>query len=507
MKTKNKILSLEELAVVCAKIKKQGKKIAQCHGCFDLLHPGHIKHFESAKKIADVVVVTVTPDSFVNKGLGRPVFNEKLRLESLAGLASVDYVALNKWPTAIETVKIVKPDFYVKGQDYKDREKDVTGNIKLEEDAVNSVGGKIYFTEEITFSSSSLINAHLSPHNDKAQDYLSMFRKKYSADEVIAEIEKLKNIRVLVIGDTIIDEYHYCVPLGKSTKSPNISAVYSRKEIFAGGVLAVANHIEQFAGEVELVTVLGKQNDQLSVIEENLSKRVSRKFFYREDAPTNTKRRYLDSYLNIKLFEVTFINNKFIDKKLEDEIISYLKKKIKNVDVVLVADFGHGFISPNIVRFLEDSGKYFAANAQTNSNNYGFNYITKYHRVNYISIDERELRLPFSDNYGDLENLTKQLKKITKAEKIQITLGQQGTILYEKNKFHYTPAFATSVRDSVGAGDAVLSITSLCAYKNSSPEILGFIGNCTGALAVQIIGNEHPVYKKDLTRFIQHFLK
>ena len=505
--TDKKIISLEELGQITARLKKQGKTIAHCHGCFDLMHPGHIKHFEAAKELADVLVVTLTPDRFVNKGPGRPVFNEKLRMESIAGLAAVDYVALNKWPTAIETVKIVKPDFYVKGQDYQDREKDVTGNIKLEEDAVKAVGGKIHFTEEITFSSSSLINAHFSPHNDTTKEYLSAFRKKYSAEKVIAEIEKLKDLKVLVIGDTIIDEYHYCNPLGKSTKSPNISAVYLREDVFAGGVLAVANHLEQFAGEVELVTVLGKKNDQLKVIEDNLSDGVDRKFFWREDGPTNTKRRYLDRYLNIKLFEITFMNDKFIEKKLEDEVIAYLKKKIKEVDVVLVADFGHGFISPNIIKFLEQSGKYLAVNAQTNSNNYGFNYITKYHRTNYISIDERELRLPFGDNYGELKELVKKLKKITKAGKIQITLGQSGIMLYEKNKFHHTPAFATSVRDSVGAGDAVLSVTALCAYKNTPAEMLGFIGNCVGSLAVQIIGNQHPVYKKDLTKYIQHFLK
>lgn len=505
--TESKIVSLEELGKISTKLKKQGKKIAQCHGCFDLLHPGHIKHFEAAKNVADIVVVTLTPDRFVNKGPGRPVFNEKLRLESIAALEAVDYVALNNWGTAIETVKIVKPDFYVKGQDYKDREKDITGNIQKEEDAVKSVGGKIYFTEEITFSSSSLVNAHFSPHSDKAKEYLTAFRKKHSAEKIIAEIDKLKDVKVLVIGDTIIDEYHYCLPLGKSTKSPNISAVYLREEVFAGGVLAVANHLEQFAGKVELVTMLGKEDSRQKLIDDKLSSGIERKYFFRKDSPTNCKRRYLDRYLNIKLFEITFINDKHIEKELEEEVISHLRKKIKDFDVVLVADFGHGFISPGIIKFLEDSGKYLAINAQTNSNNYGYNYITKYHRTDYISIDERELRLPFGDNYGDLENLVNQLKKITKAKKIQITLGQQGTMIYEKNKFSYTPAFATSVRDSVGAGDAVLSVTALCAYKNLSNDVTGFIGNCVGSLAVQIIGNEHPVYKKDLTKYIQHFLK
>ena len=146
-------------------------------------------------------------------------------------------------------------------------------------------------------------------------------------------------------------------------------------------------------------------------------------------------------------------------------------------------------------------------NAQTNSNNYGYNYITKYHNADYISIDEKELRLPFGDNYGNIEELIKKLKQISKAGQIQITLGQEGSVWHEKNKFYRVPAFARSVKDSVGAGDAVLSVTTLSAFQHTSPEIASFIGNCVGALAVEIIGNEHPVYKKDLLRFMQHLLK
>jgi bifunctional ADP-heptose synthase (sugar kinase/adenylyltransferase) len=246
---------------------------------------------------------------------------------------------------------------------------------------------------------------------------------------------------------------------------------------------------------------------QDKVIKKNLSPGVDSKFFERADGPTNTKRRYLDKYMNIKLFEVTFMNDHYIDEKLEAEIISYLKKELPKYDMVLVTDFGHGFITPNIIKFIEAAGKYVAVNAQTNSNNYGYNYITKYKKVDYISIDEKELRLPFGDNYGDVESLIKQLKKVTKAEKIQITLGQEGSVWHEKNKFYRAPAVARSVKDSVGAGDAVLSFTTLCAYQGTPPEVAAFVGNCVGALAVEIIGNAHPVYKKDLVRFVQHFLK
>ncbi len=503
----SKIVALDSLAAITTKLKSQGKKIAHCHGCFDLMHLGHIKHFEAAKQAADVLIVTITPDRFVNKGPGRPVFSELHRMEAIAALACVDYVALNKWETAVETIKIVQPDLYVKGQDYKNASDDITGNIGFEEDAVKAVGGKFYITEEVQFSSSKLINAHFSPLSDTVQSFLSDFKSRHSAEQIIEALEKLKDAKVLVIGDTIIDEYHYCKPLGKSSKSPTISSVYLRGESYAGGVLAIANHLAQFAGKVELLTCLGEQDSQLELIEQKLSPSVEKKFFYRKNAPTPTKRRYLDKYLNIKLFEVTFMNDSYIEPDLESEMISYMDKVISQYDMVLVADFGHGLLSPQLIKYLQASGKYLAVNAQTNSNNYGFNYITKYTRADYISIDEKELRLPFGDNYGKVEPLIQKLKDINHASLIQITLGQEGSVLYFNNTFAKAPAFASSVKDSVGAGDAVLSVTSLLALKQVAPDVIAFVGNCVGSLAVEIIGNEHPVYKKDLTKFIKHLLK
>jgi len=505
--TNKKIKSLKELSEIISSLKKQGKKIAHCHGCFDLLHIGHIKHFESAKKIADVLIVTLTPDRFVNKGPGRPAFPENLRLETIAALEAVDYVALNEWATAIETINLLKPDFYVKGPDYKKREDDITKNIVLEEDAVKAAGGEMYITEDIQFSSSKLISAHMSKLDESVQSYISGLKKEFSGDDVIEEIEKAKNLKTLIIGDTIIDEYHHCTPLGKSSKSPTISTIFKYGDAYAGGALAIANHISQYCDTVELITCLGKENPQQELIELKLDKKIKSKFFYRTDGPTPTKRRYLDTYLDNKLFEVTFMNDKRISSELEEELISYFKKNISNFDLMLVADFGHGLLTPDIIKFLEQSGKFISLNAQTNSNNYGFNYVTKYNKADYISIDEKELRLPFGDNYGSLEDLIRKLSAISNCKKIQITLGQSGSMYFENGNFHRAPAFATLVKDSVGAGDAVLSVTSLLAYQDTPARLIPFVGNCVGAMAVEIIGNEHPVYKDQLKKYISYFLK
>jgi rfaE bifunctional protein nucleotidyltransferase chain/domain len=154
-----KILDLETLASTCETLRQEGKKIALCHGCFDLMHPGHIKYFQASKQMGDVLVVTVTPDQFVDKGPGRPAFNENLRSESIAALECVDYVAINKFPTAEETLRMLKPHFYVKGQEFEKLE-DKTGKIQKEVDVVNEIGAEMRFTHEIVFSSTQLLNSY-----------------------------------------------------------------------------------------------------------------------------------------------------------------------------------------------------------------------------------------------------------------------------------------------------------------------------------------------------------
>lgn len=156
-----KILKIEELSKVIRHLKGKGKKIVHCHGCFDLMHPGHIKYFQAAKKMGDILVVTVTPDIYVDKGVGRPVFDQNLRAESIAALECVDYVALNKWPTAEETLRTLRPNIYVKGQEFKNF-KDKTGKIQKENKVVHEIGAETRFTHGIVFSSTKLLNKYFN---------------------------------------------------------------------------------------------------------------------------------------------------------------------------------------------------------------------------------------------------------------------------------------------------------------------------------------------------------
>ncbi len=154
-----KILEIRELADRVDRRRSEGETIVHCHGCFDLMHPGHIKYLQAAKMMGDVLVVTISPDRFVDKGPGRPVFNEDVRAESIAALECVDYVAINKWPTAEETLRLMRPDIYVKGQEFENME-DKTGKIQKEVEVIKEIGAELRFTHEIVFSSTELINQY-----------------------------------------------------------------------------------------------------------------------------------------------------------------------------------------------------------------------------------------------------------------------------------------------------------------------------------------------------------
>jgi rfaE bifunctional protein nucleotidyltransferase chain/domain len=160
MDENRKIMELDALAEVLARLQGEGKRIVHCHGCFDLMHPGHIKYFQAARRMGDVLVVTLSPDRFVDKGPGRPVYHEGLRAESIAALQCVDYVAVNRWPTAEETLRLLRPHVYVKGQEFE-RLEDATGKIQREAEVVREIGAELAFTHEIVFSSTHLINTHL----------------------------------------------------------------------------------------------------------------------------------------------------------------------------------------------------------------------------------------------------------------------------------------------------------------------------------------------------------
>lgn len=505
--TRRKIYEPAELAAILERHRAEGKKIVQCHGCFDLVHPGHLNYFLAAKREGDILVVTLTSDRYVNKGPGRPVFRENIRADFVAALECVDYVALNDKPSGVDIIKLFRPDVFVKGSEYADIEADVTGGIKIEKAAVESVGGRLHFTDEPVSSSTKLLNDFFDVFPEDVRMYLNRLKTKYSADDVIRRLDELKKMRVMVIGETIVDEYHYVRPLGKSSKDSLVATGFVNGESFAGGVLAAANHVAGFCGEVEVVTCLGRQDDKESLIRGKLKPNVKASFFHRDDAPTIVKRRYVDHNFLTKLFEVYFFNDAALPESVENQLVGHLGSALSNFDAVIVTDYGHGFFSPRVIETLNRSGKFLAVNTQTNAGNWGFNFITKYPRADYVCVDEPETRLATARKHEPIESLASEIAERLRAGRVMVTRGHNGSLGYETGTFHSAPSLSGKVVDRTGAGDAFLAVTAPCVAAGMPMDMVAFVGNAVGSIAVSIVGNRSSVESLPLCKYIRTLLK
>ena len=258
---RDKIKSMDELGALTKQARQAGETVVLCHGVFDLLHMGHVRHLEAAHREGTRLAVTLTADRFVNKGPNRPVFPEQLRAEMVAAIQYVDWVAINHGPSAEPVLNTLQPSVYVKGSDYRDPDEDVTGKIASERAAVEAHGGKIVFTDDITFSSSNLINRYFNVYQPELANYLETVRESGGLERLCDVIDKVSDFKVLVVGDAIIDEYQYVTPLGKSPKENMIATLYQNREIFAGGAIATANHVASFCKQVDIVTCLGPETE------------------------------------------------------------------------------------------------------------------------------------------------------------------------------------------------------------------------------------------------------
>lgn len=503
-----KIVLLEDLAQLTASLRAQGKTVVHCHGVFDLMHVGHIRHFEQARQLGDALIVTLTPDQYVNKGPNRPVFTETHRAWAIAALSSVDYVAINRWPTAIDTIKFLAPSIYVKGAEYRDAAKDRTGAITREEEAIRSVGGRIEFTGDVVFSSSALLNRFFGTLPEQTQEFLASFASKYSSDDVLHRLDETRKLKVLVLGEAIVDEYNYCETLGKSGKEPILAARYINSERFAGGVLAVANHVAAISDNVTMLTCLGEVSTEEDFIRDHMKPAVEKRFLYVPNTPTIVKRRFIESYPLQKLFELYVMSDFECWTTKSPEISAILSDILPGFDAVIVADYGHGMITPEVAAVLCRDARFLAINTQVNAGNQGFNTVSKYPHADYVCVSERELRLEVRRPHGDLYEIVRDVSERLSCERLLITRGNQGCLCYARNEgFFKVPAFTGHVVDRVGAGDAVLAITATCAAQQTPMEVLGFIGNCVGSQAVGTVGTRSTLERVSLARYIECLLK
>ncbi|MCE2725320.1 MAG: PfkB family carbohydrate kinase [Planctomycetaceae bacterium] len=491
-----------------AALRDTSRRIVHCHGVFDLLHVGHLRYFQEAKAMGDVLVVTLTTDKFVNKGPHRPAFPEQLRAEVLAGLECVDFVAINPHPTAVEAIRLIKPDVYVKGPDYADKAKDVTGKIHEEEAAVQEVGGRIAFTTGEIFSSTALINQHMSTLPPEVQTYLTDFARRHPAREVLDYVERARGLKVLLVGEPIIDEYVYCEAIGKSSKEPTLVVKQLASEKFAGGILAAANHVAGFCDQVAVIAQLGTEGSREAFIESRLKPNVRRTFLHRKNSPTIVKRRFVENYFFLKMLEVYEINDATLSPEEDEQVCQALIEQVPKYDLVIVIDFGHSMLSDRARAIIRERAKFLAVNAQCNAGNLGHHALSKYPHADYVTATEREVRIEARDRHGDIAHLSRAVFAQLGCKMLAVTRGKNGCLCCDgATGFVQVPAVAGKVVDRIGAGDAFLSVSALFAAQGAPMEVVGFAGNAAGALAVATVANRDAIDRVAYLKQVESLLK
>jgi len=513
MNATNKIKTLQELSIITAQLKEEGKIICHCHGVFDVLHIGHHRHFKMAKAKGDVLVVTLSPDEFVDKGNGRPIFSENLRLEQIADLEFVDFVALNETKTAVEAIKLLKANFFCKGEEFADGQDDITkiGAIKLEQEAIESIGGKIYYTPTgmSNISSTKIANAHLNVFSDEQKKFLSQVKKHFGLSQILNLFEEFKKLRILLLGESIMDTYIYALPLGKSVKDNNICVNPVNTEKFAGGVISCANIMANLCNQVDIITIADDNDINYDWLRRQLNPNVNCHLFSDKHSSIIERTRYLDASYYHKLFETISVpDDRMISVEIEKKFLHFLVQNIKEYDIVAVMDYGYNLMTANIRDYVINHAGFLAVCTETNSFNIGFNLLTdKYYKADFICLDEQEAKLTTHNWHDEMIDITNKLLETVNCRQMTITLGHKGSITRDQTALITIPTFSTKVIDTTSADDAYFAIASLCAKTNTAAILTGFIGNITGALAVAIMGSQKNISALSIRKFIKTLMQ
>jgi bifunctional ADP-heptose synthase (sugar kinase/adenylyltransferase) len=410
--------------------------------------------------------------------------------------------------TALPAIFAIKPNFYVKGGDYVDEDADVTGNIRRERELVESFGGELVHTDEIVFSSSELINRHLPQHSDAASEWIARIREQFSIEEVQAWLDRVAALRVIVVGETIIDVYTQCEALGKASKDPVLCFSRGPSVSHAGGILAVAGHSAGLGATTTVITGINRSHHEDPELGLLCERGVDLRAVDIDPLPTIRKERLIDSRTGTRVLEIYDMDDSPLLPAAEQDFSQAIRDAATDADVVIVADYGHGLISDASIQILADLPLFLAVNTQVNAGNRGFNSVSRYPRADFVTLNGLEAGLEVRRRHVDLSTFIPAMQVRLGAAGILVTLGGSGLDLYSQDgSISHAPALAPFVTDRVGAGDAVLTITALLASVGAPPVLIGFLGNLVGAWAVSFLGNEQTLDRATLSKAILATLK
>ena len=497
---RRKIKTREELRQLIGPRPRQ-KSVIMCHGTFDLVHPGHVRHLMYARSKGDVLIASLTCDSHINKAMFRPFVPQQLRAMNLAALEVVDYVMIDENATPIESIKFLQPDYFAKGYEYFEGG-GLHPRTREELTVLEAYGGELIFTPgDVVFSSSAFIEQ--APPNIAADKLMTLMESDgVTFDALRKALDSFKGARIHVVGDTIVDSYTYCTMIGGMTKTPTFSVKYENQIDFVGGGGVVSKHVRATGAKVKFSTVLGDDKLKDLVLKDLVEHDVEVAPSIDHTRPTTQKNAFIaNSYRLLKL-------DKLDNRPISEKSVEHLKASMAKdpVDAVIFSDFRHGIFSKQTIPALTSgipAGALRVADSQVASR---WGNILDFEGFDLITPNEREARFALGDQDSVIRPLALELYKRAQCKLLILKLGDRGIITYrapshDVRSFFTVDSFAHNVIDPVGAGDALLAYATLSLVTTKSSVIASILGSIAAACSCEHEGN-NPVSPEEVHKRI-----
>jgi len=505
LKIHGKILKdIKELKEYVESIRKDKTKISFCQGHFNVIHPGHLRFLEFAKSKADYLIVAVQDKELLESFVRDNFYSTDERLKGVASIEFVDKVMILKEGGFKQVIGVVKPDFYIMGEEYSAK----TEKIKDDVDLVERYGGKVVFSSgEIRYTSSEYLDKDIANIAEERKEKIrsAIDRQKIDISKLLDCIDSFKNSRLLTIGDTIVDQYVACDALGMSSEAPVLVLQEIESKEYVGGSAIVARDVRALGSKCSFISLVGIDEPAVKVREELKKEEIDFLLLEDEDRQTTFKIRYMAGPQ--KILRVSRLKDFYMDKQKEELVIKYLENMADCIDGIIVSDFGYGVITPRILDFISEVSQKndikLMGDSQTSSQ---IGDVLKFNGYHLITPSEKEARVALGDKYSGLEVIGHELMRRTNVENVVLTLGSKGFITFKRtgNKFVQTqhfPSLNPFPADEVGAGDSLLSGMAVSICSGSTIMEASVIGAVVAALAVSRIGNV-PVTIDEVRNFI-----
>lgn len=492
----HKIRTVDQLIGLVGRFPRE-KKIVMCHGTFDVVHPGHLRHLLYAKTKGVLLVASLTADVHIQKGELRPHVPQDLRAANLAAYEMVDYVMIDANPTPLENLKRLQPDVFVKGYEYTSGE--MHPKTREEYDIVTGYGGEMIFSPgDFVLSSTKLIS--LAPPDLRHEKLISLMeRNGLSFSDLKDTVDSMSSLSVNVLGDTIIDSYTRCSMIGGQTKTPTISVLYEKVEHFVGGAGVVAKHLRAAGANVRFQTLLGSDELGSFALRDLENSGVAVDAQVDSSRPTTDKNAIVvDDY---RLLKVDRLDNRPIGEDLISRFADSCSAS--GADLQVFSDFRHGIFHRGSIERLVGSipsGRFRVADSQVASR---WGNIADFKGFDLITPNEREARFSLGDQDSNVRSLATKLYETAQCRVLMLKLGERGMMTYTQasptdlSGWFHLDALTDDVVDRVGAGDALLAYASLALRVSNSPVQAAIIGSVAAAMECEFDGNV-PIVNSDV---------